>query len=304
MTAQDRGGREAECLGGSDEVAVAERQGLRPGDPCHVEPLDRADGDQDQPEPGPEEHQQHDHEEHEGQGVEHVDETHHHRVDTAAGIARHRAVGDADEEGDAGCDEADQERDPAGDEAAAEKVAPEHVGAEGKVEPSHRRLDGEAAPLRVPRHDRGGAEQVRARQVAQRPLVDRSGRRQGDPQDSILDPDRLGRHPHPEGEALNRRGDGLGARMGPERGRGAHEVGIDPAGIVAGEQGTDEAGKGDQRQDGEGRQRAPIAGEAPERAPHRAARRRGSRSAERRSATRFRAMTKSATSTTVPITSV
>ena len=93
---------DAERLGGLDVFLPLDRQGLAADDARHVEPLDRADGDEHQHEVPAEEHHQHDDEEDEGQGVQDVDDAHHDLVDAPAEIAGRRAVEHADRRRDEG----------------------------------------------------------------------------------------------------------------------------------------------------------------------------------------------------------
>src|SRR5579862_1291685 len=96
VTADDAPGADARRARGLDVFALLDRQRLAADDARHGQPLHRADVDEEQVEVAVERHHQDDDEEDEGQRIEHVDETHHHRVDAAADIARRRAVGDAD----------------------------------------------------------------------------------------------------------------------------------------------------------------------------------------------------------------
>jgi hypothetical protein len=102
--------RNAERHGRLHIFLALDRQGLAADDARHVEPQDRADGDEHEHEIAAEEHDQHDHEEDERQRVEDVDDPHHDLVDTAAEIAGGRAVGDADNHGDEAGEQADGER--------------------------------------------------------------------------------------------------------------------------------------------------------------------------------------------------
>ena len=142
MAHEDRRRTDAERPGGDDELLVLQAQRLAAHDARHVEPFDRADGDEDQHEPAPENDDQQDDEEQEGQGVENVDDPHHRPVDAPAGVAGDGAPDDPDRRRDRAAENADEERDAPGDHGAREKIAPVGVGAGEKpdaVEAARRR---------------------------------------------------------------------------------------------------------------------------------------------------------------------
>src|SRR3546814_7256354 len=66
----------------------------------------------------------------EGQGIQHVDDAHHHRIDAPADETRRGAVQHADHQADDGGGEADGERDAAAIQRAHEQVAAVRIIAE------------------------------------------------------------------------------------------------------------------------------------------------------------------------------
>ena len=129
-------------MGGLDEFAMLQRHGLAAHDARHVQPLHRADRDEDQEDVPAEEHGQQDDEEHEGQGIEDIDDAHHHIVDRAADIAGDRAIDHADHQADDRGQDADHQRDARAVQRAGEQVAAVGIRAEViAVGPVGRRAD-------------------------------------------------------------------------------------------------------------------------------------------------------------------
>src|SRR5690606_14856366 len=105
VLADDAPAGQAQGLRRLDEFLAPQVLHLTPHDAGHGEPFHRADGEKQQDDVAAEHHHQQDDEDHEGQGVEDIHQAHHHRVELAPGVARHRAPQHADDEGHAGGDE-------------------------------------------------------------------------------------------------------------------------------------------------------------------------------------------------------
>ena len=113
-----------------DELALPKRQRLAANDARHIQPVDRADGDEDQQEISLEGHHQQDYEEDERQRVKRIDEPHHQGIDTPADEARDRPVNDADEQADEARHDRHDDRDPYAEHRPDEEVAAQVVGTE------------------------------------------------------------------------------------------------------------------------------------------------------------------------------
>jgi hypothetical protein len=113
-----------------DELAFAQAERLSAHDARHVQPVHGTDRHEDEQKVSLEGDHEQDDEEDEGQRIQRIDEAHHHGIDSPAGKAGNRAIGDADHEADQACDDGDRQRDANAHHRAHEQVAAEVVGAE------------------------------------------------------------------------------------------------------------------------------------------------------------------------------
>jgi hypothetical protein len=251
---------------------------LAADDAGHVEPLDRAHGDEHQHEVAPEEHDQQDHEEDEGQRVEHVDDAHHHRCRCARRDSRPSPRRHADHEGDRRRKHADGEGDPPGDERAGEQVAAVAVGAEEEMPAVDRNIDViSRRVLRGDLADPGGAEQVGAVEIDQQPLVDLPLPDQGLTAIVVPSPTSMSRRSTRARMRAAMRSDGrrqlLGRGIGVEARRDADVFLVDLVVVVRHHVGAEGSSRqGDQRQHDGARHRGAVAQQpAPGVLPERAA---------------------------------
>ena len=158
----DRRRGDAQRSRGENIFPLLEAQRLAAREPRHVEPFDRADGDEDQREIAAEHHHEDDDEKDEGQRIEDLDDAHHHGVDGAAGKAGDCTIGDADDERDDGGEQPDREGDAARDQGSRQKVAAIGVGPEQKNIFLQRDRKRQPAPLLRAGVDAGRGENIRA----------------------------------------------------------------------------------------------------------------------------------------------
>ena len=133
--------RDADRLGGLDELGLLEGQHLAAGEPGDGHPADEADGDEHEeqaverlPEDGlAERDRQQDDEQDVREGVDDVGDAHQEVVRAATEPARERADRHADEDDDGLDDEGDRDADPGPVEEPAQQVTTELVRAEDVV---------------------------------------------------------------------------------------------------------------------------------------------------------------------------
>jgi hypothetical protein len=171
-------------------------------DTRHVQPVDRADGDENENNVAAEEHHQQDHEEHERHGVEDVDDAHHDVVHAPAEIARGGAPADADQEAHERRHHANEQRDAAAVERADEQVAAEGISAED-VPALPVRADGYIVPVGL------GIVPGRQPWTHDHQHRHRQDERAGDHRRAVAPQDVPG--VHPQAAALDRDRNGAGA---------------------------------------------------------------------------------------------
>ncbi len=130
MAHHNAGRRYAADLRRFDKLFALQAQRLAAHDTRHIEPGDHADSDKDQQDILSEEGHQQDHKEHEREGVEDLQQAHHHRVDFATQIARERAVERADHDRHQRGGNADHQGDASTDSDTHQQITPRGVGAE------------------------------------------------------------------------------------------------------------------------------------------------------------------------------
>ena len=202
-------------------------QGLAADDTRHVQPLGEADGDEDQNEIPAEKHHKQDDEEDERQGVQDVDDAHHHFVDAPAEITRHGAVCHAERQRHEGGQNTDSQRYPYADQNAREQIATVSVRAKQEADANNVGNHRGALAVGRQRFDPAIVEQIRTVDVAHDAGIDClfGGDRRGDGR--AADTDLAHRHARPLQNALKLRNNRLGLRVGFEARRHTDILRID-----------------------------------------------------------------------------
>ena len=103
---------------------------MRAHNPRHGQPFHRADGEEQEQNIAPEYHHQKHDKNHKGQGIEDIDQAHHHGIDPATHIARHGAPGDANDQCHSGGDKPNRKRDTPAVHDLRQDIAAKDIGAQ------------------------------------------------------------------------------------------------------------------------------------------------------------------------------
>ena len=142
------------------------------------------------------------------------------------------------------------------------KPAIEASAAEEKMKLTNRHVEDEALAIVFARNDDGVAEEIRPAEISEQPLVDRARAFERDAQPVALSLMSDQFRPHAAGDALQRRRDLFGLRIGGQARRRLHIIGIDLVEGMRRQEGPDGEGEGQKDEPDHGGDRGAVAHEA------------------------------------------